>query len=149
MRLTDFAVAIGCTALVGGMSPAVALDASSQKYYAKRGVTPERFDVDLNSCIAEVKKAYFEPAMSGVYTPYQPGLAGAAVTGLASGMARGKIKSEAIVRTGDCMKQKKGYKLAPMTAKQFEAWSQLNSEQRKKAARVLAGGGNLASLLSN
>ncbi|MDB5599634.1 MAG: hypothetical protein JWN71_1678 [Xanthobacteraceae bacterium] len=149
MRLRNFAVAIGCAALVSGMVPAGAQEAKPHTYLLKAGVTPARYDADTAACIAEVKKTYFDPAVANINTPYQPGLAGAAVSGFARGWERGKIKREALTRFSTCMMKTKGYRVAKLTPKQTETYNRLRYDQHSAAEKILAGGGNIASLLSN
>jgi hypothetical protein len=137
--------ALAC-AVIGVMLASVPASAAGM-YYAKRGITPARFEADQADCIAKAKKVYDEKK-ANMNVPYQPGLAGAAVTGFFGGVERGRMKREAIAQVYKCI-EAKGYRKVPLTKEQEAVLQQLDREQRKKAAGILASGGNIASLLSN
>ena len=128
--------------------PAHAQANKGPSYYAKSGVTPARYHTDLMACVAEAKKTY-DAEVAKINVPYQPGLGGAAATGLITGWKRGKLKREGLANTGACMEKKKGYRRVWFTPAQLEIWNQLNTEQRDKALGIVAGGGNIARAMSN
>jgi len=151
MKARLFASVVAAVALLPGVAHAQAQPpaAKAPTYYAKRGVTPDQYNADEAACIAVVKKTYYDVEVAKINVPYQPGLAGAAVGGFAAGLERGKIRREALTKTGECLAKKKGYKLTSMTKSQTEIWNQLSYQQRSKAVSILSGGGNIAHLLSS
>jgi hypothetical protein len=149
MQTSLLAFVVAVASLLPGVAHAQA-EAPAKKaptYYAKSGVTPARYDADLAACLADAKKIY-DAEVAKINAPYQPGLGGAAASGLFTGWQKGKLKREGIARAGQCL-EKKGYRKVPYTAAQLETWNQLNHEQRLKAGGILASGGNIARLLSN
>jgi hypothetical protein len=122
--------------------------AEGRSYYLKRGISLAQHKSDQDACIAFVKKDYFEPARAKMQTHYQPGLAGAAVTGFFDGIERGKIKREALRRTGLCL-EKKGYRVTKMTPRQLEIFNSLSRDQHDKALALMGTGRDISSLAAH
>ena len=110
-------------------------------YLAKAGIKPEQYTADEKECIAIAKKDYdAKRAQSPVM--YQPGLAGAAASGFAGGLERGRLKREGIKQAEECMLAK-GYRVTPMTKEQAEIYQSLETDRRIQANAILASGGNI------
>jgi hypothetical protein len=133
--------------VLGGCAGNVKTDASgnpTRNYLAKAGIKPEQYMADEKACVAIAKKDYdAKRAQSPVM--YQPGLAGAAATGFAGGLERGRLKREGLKQAEDCMLAK-GYRVTPMTTEQAAIYYSLESDRRDLAIATLSGGGDISAL---